>query len=87
MAIVIRKHQMVLSIMRHDIYTYKLPNHEWREGYNTSTIWRQGEQGVVVSTTNIYQGGLKHKLSGEEAKEGVSTINTDKRQGKSTTWR
>ena len=45
MTIVIRKDQMVLSIMRQDIYIYKLPNHEWKEGYNTSTIWIQGEQG------------------------------------------
>ena len=51
---------MVLSITRQDMYTYKLPNHEWKEGSNTSTTWRQGEQG----TTNIYQGGLKHKHSG-----------------------
>ena len=28
---------MVLSIMRQDIYTLKLPNHEQKEGYNTST--------------------------------------------------
>ena len=41
----------------------------------------------VTSTMNIYQGGLKHKLSGEKAKEGVSTMNADKRQGKSTAWR
>ena len=33
----------------------------------------------MVSTTNIYQGGIKHKLSGEE---GVSTMNADKRQGR-----
>ena len=32
----------------------------------------------MVSTTNIYQGGLKRKLSGG-AKEGVSAMNTDKR--------
>ena len=40
----------------------------------------------VVSMMNIYQGELKHKLSGEEAKEGVSTMNADKRGGKSTAW-
>ena len=44
MTIVIRKHRMVLSIMRQDIYIYELPNHELKEGYNTSTIWRQEEQ-------------------------------------------
>ena len=31
---------------------------------------------------NMYQGGIKHKLSGEEAKEGMSTMNADKRQGR-----
>jgi len=35
-----------------------------------------------VSTTNTDQGGLKHKISGEEAKEGVSMMNPNKRQGK-----
>ena len=45
MTIVIRKHQMILSITRQDIYIYELPNHEWKEGSNTSTTWRQGEQG------------------------------------------
>ena len=32
MTIVIRKHQMVLSITRQDIYIYELPNHKWKEG-------------------------------------------------------
>ena len=36
MTVVIRKHQMVLSITRQDIYIYELPNHEWKEGYHTS---------------------------------------------------
>ena len=77
---------MVLSITRQDIYTYKLPNHEWKEGSNTSTTKTRRARGVV-SMMNIYQGEIKYKLFGEEAKEGVSTMNADKRQGKSTAWR
>ena len=33
--IVIRKYGMVLCIMRQVIYTFKLPNHKQKEGYNT----------------------------------------------------
>jgi len=45
----------------------------------THLLPRDKESKGGTSTTNTDQGGLKHKLSGEEAKEGVSTTNTDKR--------